>query len=143
MTTAIVAPADLQALIAAKEAAEATNDVDTILQAFIDDPVFEFLPVGLRLSGHDAVKRFYQEMLDHFVPRVQGFHALNTFWNDTGMAMEEEITYLLDDGTEQVVHFIVMTGVSDGRLWGERLYGDETFFRHLLGRLYDEAEPIG
>jgi hypothetical protein len=142
MSTSITAPPELQALIAAKEAAEATNDPEAILGAFVDDPVFEFRPIGLRISGREAVKEFYVQMLNHFVSRVEGFRALNTFWNDTGMAMEEEITFRDHDGVVRVVNFIVMTGVADGGLWGERLYGDESFFRHLLGDLFDRAESI-
>jgi hypothetical protein len=142
MASSITAPAELAALISAKESAEATNDPGKILEAFVDDPVFEFHPVGLRISGRAAVERFYVQMLENFVTRVEGFRALDTFWNDEGMAMEEEITFRLDDGSTTAVQFIVMTGVRDGRLWGERLYGDEFFFRHLLGELFDEAERI-
>ena len=142
MSSSITAPAELQALIAAKEAAEATSDPEKILGAFVDDPVFEFHPVGLRISGRREVKRFYEQMLTSFVPRVEGFRALNTFWNDVGMAMEEEITFRVDDGSVRAVQFIMMTGVRDGRLWGERLYGEEFFFRHLLGELFDQAESI-
>ena len=138
----ITAPTDLQALITAKEAAEGTNDVDSILAVFCENPVFEFYPTRRRIAGRENVRRFYEQMLANFVPRLEGYRALQVFWSDTGMAMEEELTVRLDGGRTQVHQFMVITGVSDGRLWGERLYGDEAFFRQLLGDLYDQAEPI-
>jgi len=129
----------LRALLAAKEAAELAGDLDAILATFHDDPVFEFLPLGLRLTGRDDVRRFYEQMVAEFVPKVAGYRAVNTFWSESAMAMEEEITINVGGGSQKVFQFVVITGVVDGRLGGERLYGDEVFFRLLLGRLFDGA----
>ena len=49
-------------------------------------------PVGRRLAGQRRVQLFYEQMVSDFVPRMSSYSAANTFWNDTGMAMEEEIT---------------------------------------------------
>jgi hypothetical protein len=128
---------ELRSLLAAKEAAELAGDLDAILATFHEEPVFDFLPIGRRLVGQDRVRLFYEQMVSDFVPRLESYSALNTFWSDTGMAMEEEIKLKADGGPPTVFRFVVVTGVRDGRLWGERLYGDERFFQLLLGKLYD------
>ncbi len=143
MTASIAAPTDLQAAITAKEAAETSGDLDAIVATFCDNPAFEFLPVGRRLAGRDNVRRFYQQMLSDFVPRVLSYRAVSVYWNDSGMAMEEEITIRADEGAPLVFRFVVTTSLIDGRLSGERLYGDERFFRLLVGNLFDEAEQLG
>jgi ketosteroid isomerase-like protein len=142
MTASITAPSELQAAIAAKETAETSGDLDSILATFCDNPVFEFRPVGRRLAGRENVRRFYQQMLSDFVPRVVGYRAVSVYWNDSGMAMEEEITIRADDGASEVFQFVVTTSLIDGRLSGERLYGDERFFRLLVGDLFDGAEVL-
>ena len=143
MTAPIAGPSDLRAAIAAKEAAETSGDLDAILAAFCAEPVFEFRPVGRRLAGVEPVRRFYRQMLSDFVPRVVNYRAVRVFWNDSGMAMEEEITIAFDEGPPKSYQFVVTTGLSDGRLSGETLYGDERFFRLLLGDLFDQAEQFG
>ena len=143
MSASIIGPADLRAAIAVKESAESSGDLEAILAAFCDDPVFEFLPAGRRLAGRENVRRFYQQMLSEFVPRVVNYRALSVYWNDSGMAMEEEITIRTNDGPPEVFQFVVATGLKEGRLSGERLYGDERFFRLLVGHVFHEAEQFG
>jgi hypothetical protein len=130
----------LRSLLAAKEAAELSGDLDAILSTFHEHSVFEFLPIGRRLAGRENVRRFYEQMVRDFVPRVVGYRASETYWSDSGMVMEEELTLNVDHGAPKVVHFVVITGVLEERLWGERLYGDEEFFRLLLGNLFDGDE---
>lgn len=143
MSKSISAPDALQALLSQKEAGEAAEDLDAILAAFSASPVFEFRPVGLQIAGAAAVRDFYSQMVANFVTKVAGFRAVETYWYDDGMAMEEEITVSNDDGSTTIHRFVVTTGVGeDGKLWGERLYGSEDFFRELLGDMFDKAEPL-
>ena len=60
------------------------------------------------------MKRFYKQMVSDFVPHVVSYSAANTFWNDTGMAMES----LLFGGVAML--FVVHRPAEHHRLKDER-----------------------
>ena len=50
----------MAALAAEHVRAEDAGDVDATLATFQADAAFELFPCGLRLSGHDRIRRYYE-----------------------------------------------------------------------------------
>jgi hypothetical protein len=140
MSDPVTRAASLPDLIAAKEAGERAADVDAILAAFVDEPVFEFHPIGRRLVGPERVGLLYEHMLADFMPRIVRVEVGITLSTAVDLMKEQSLRLRLDDGTARTFQTVVVTGTADGGLWGQRFYAATEFFRLLLGELLEDAE---
>ena len=53
-------------------AAVQSGNIDAVMASLVDEPVFDFFPLGLRLSGQDDVRRYYGHFLTEVITRSQG-----------------------------------------------------------------------
>lgn len=117
---------------------EAEGDLDATLATLVDDPVYEFWPMGFKLRGMDGVRRYYAHLLGEFVPRTRGYTLLSEWANETSVAQEYEIR--VDVGGQTEAHRVIGILYGDGPLLtGERIYGSERCVRLMAGdALIDE-----
>ena len=131
----------MQALAARHVVAETGDDVEPLMATLVHDPVYEFHPVGLTMSGHDRVRRFYTQFFTDFVSLRHSYRLLDEWVSETSVAQEYDIALNVDGVIE---HFRVI-GVlyAEGELLGgERVYASERFIRLMTGALYSELEPL-
>jgi len=122
--------------------AEDEKDLPAILETMEGEPSYEFLPLGVKFTGMERTRRYYQYYIDDFCHRITGFKMLAEWLNDFGLAQEYSIDVRTDAGPKTYRIFsILMFGKS--KLRGERLYGDEEFFRMLCGPVWKDVQPIG
>lgn len=137
-------PADVLAAARAHAAAEAANDMDATLATLVDDPVFEFHPLGLTLQGGELIETFYRTQYGKFSARVTNF-AVHGEWANENTAIQEYSVWVTeDDGSTSEYRVISMSPVEEsGKMGGERLYCAEGFVRALLGDLFELCERVG
>ena len=127
----------LQRLLDEKAAAERAGDLDAILRVFVPEPVIEFFPIGRRLRGADQVGQFYRHMMKDFMPRIVSVDPGISISDGVHFAKEQELTLHIADGEQATFRMLVISGVEEGRLWGQRYYGSERFYFLLVGDLLD------
>lgn len=131
----------LHRLLATKTAAELAGDPAAVLDVYLDDPVFDFCPIGRRLAGVANGILWYEHLIHDFMPKVVGAEETYSVASESDLVKEQLLTVRLDGGT-RTFRMVVLTGVRDGRLWGQRFYASEDLHALLLGDLLDAAEEM-
>ena len=134
---------DLVSVALAHAAAEAEDDIDTVLATLEDNPVYELHPLGVAFRGMDAARRYYEHFFSTFQPSIADFTLRGQWVNEQGVAQEYTIWTNTgpDGGVERHDVFAILT-FGTTLLSGERLYSTERLVRLLFGPVVDEAEPI-
>ncbi len=119
---------------------EGRCDLDGVMATLGNDPVYEFYPLRRRMRGRAAVRHYYEHLMAEFIPRASSV-LVQAWGNESSVAQDYEINIATDDGEEH--HRVLGILVGDRKfLSGERVYGSERVIRLMLGRLFDELEPI-
>jgi hypothetical protein len=120
---------------------ETEGDLPGTMATLVDDPVYEFQPVGRVLRGRAGVERYYVHLMEHFLPKVESADIVDEWCNENALAQEYDVLVRVDGQLERhrVVGVLV---VGEEKLLGERIYGSERALRLMLGDLYDELEPL-
>lgn len=134
-------PVELVAIARRHAAAEAAGDLTATLATLEPEPVYELHPVGLKLVGAAAVRRYYEHFFRDVMPRIAGHRMLGEWVNGLGVLQEYAVRYRYDDGAVREFRIIGLLAFGTHALSGERLYADTEFLRILLGPAWDELQP--
>ena len=96
---------------------EARGKLDELMATLVEDPVYEFHPAGLRMTGRDRVRRYYAQFIEHFIPMTAGYTLLEEWASEKSVGQEYEIVLRVDGKleTHRVVG-ILYAAVSDDLL---------------------------
>ena len=132
--------ADMYALGTRHAELEAKGDIEGTMATLVDDPSYEFWPAGLRMAGREQVRRYYEHLIGHFIPRTRSYELISEWASETSLAQEYEIRVEVDGKVEshRVIGILFASGTLLG---GERVYASERCTRLMVGRLYDELKP--
>jgi hypothetical protein len=121
---------------------ETEGDLEATMATLVEDPIYELWPVGLRMQGRSQVVRYYEHLIQRFMPSIVGYTLLDEWCNENSLAQEYDIEVGGDDGSE--THRVIGVLYRSGRLLGgERLYASERCLRLMAGdALIDELAPI-
>lgn len=120
---------------------EAEGKLEPLLATLVDDPVYEFHPVGLRMQGGSTVKRFYTQFCERFLPLRAGFELIDEWVNEDSVAQEYDV-HLRVDGVVETHRVLGVLYRKGELLGGERVFASERFIQLMTGELFDELEPI-
>ena len=139
-------PADrdrLESLAWAHAAAEADADMDATLATLVDDPVYEFQPTGLVLSGMDRIRRYYEHFFGEFQTVADGAELRGRWASDDGLGLEYTV-WTRDPATGQRERHDVLGILLYGpdRLTGERVYASDRLLGLMVGPVLEEARPL-
>ncbi len=120
---------------------ETERRLDPLMDTLVAEPVYEFHPLGMGLSGGERVRRYYAQFFERFMTRIVGYELLDEWANERSVVQEYDIE--LDvDGTKETHRVVGILFAEGDRLGGERVYGSERIVRLMLGDLFDELEPL-
>lgn len=124
--------------------AEANRDYEDTLATLDEDPVYELFPVGLRMRGMDAARRYYRHFFDNVAPCFEqdGMVVHGEWPGETGIAIEYTVVYRYPDGRRKPFRILGILTYGETALSGERVYADEELLRIMFAPLWDEMEPI-
>ena len=120
---------------------EARGELEPLLETLVDDPVYEFHPIGLCMRGGDLVRRFYTQFCERFLPMRHSFTLVAEWVSETSVAQEYDVS-LRVDGRVETHRVLGVLYASGGLLAGERVYASERFIRLMTGDLFDELERL-
>ncbi|MBK6289708.1 MAG: nuclear transport factor 2 family protein [Pseudomonadales bacterium] len=131
-------------MAAARHVATETNgDLEGILATLEGEPVYDFYPVGRRLSGMNNTRRYYEHFVANAMPRIVDVEQHGEWIGDVGVVQEFTLSLEHPHAGETTSHRIIaILTFGEERLSGERMYSDEVLFRALLGPLWDELDEI-
>ena len=94
------------------------------------------------------MRRYYEHLIQNFLPRVQTTELVGEFTGEQGVAQEYDVLVDVEGlgagGTGIERHRIVGVLYGEGDLLtGERIYGSDRALRLLLGPVIDELESLG
>lgn len=122
---------------------EAKCDIAGTLATMIEHPIYEFFPAGLRMQGAENVRRYYENLLNVFVPNTSA-SLIDEWVSERSVAQEYEIVFD-PKGAVEAHRVIGILYLAEGTelLGGERVYASERCARLMLGDdLFAELERI-
>lgn len=120
---------------------EAEGRLDEVMETLVEDPVYEFWPIGLRLRGRDGVRRYYEHLMGTFFGEQKSYCLIEEWLTERSLAQEYAMTVQFDAGLE--THRVIgILFARDGLLGGERIWGSEAILRKMVGPIWDELERI-
>ena len=124
--------------------AEENRDYEATLATLEANPVYELFPVGLRMSGMDAARRYYQHFFANVAPRLEreGMAMHGEWPGETGVAVEYTVRYRYPDGRCKPFRILGILTYGEIALSGERVYADEELLKIMFAPLWDEMERI-
>jgi hypothetical protein len=129
---------DLEALaeVAREHArAESMGDLAGTLATLDPEPVYELLPMGVTLGGHDFVRAYYERFFTECMPRFVGYELRNEWLMEDGLGQEYRVEVSTPDGPRRHDILGILTFGDHGLLSGERLYASDELLRFLFGPL--------
>ncbi len=123
---------------------EAEGDLDGTMATLIDVPVYEFWPMGKRMTGRDQVMRYYEHLVGNFMPRQIGYEMVAETLSSEALSQEYMIEIHGDNGPEKhrVLGILVAASDGSGLMSGERIWGSDAFLRQMIGPVWDDLENI-
>lgn len=126
------------------------GDFDGIMtHSLIDDPVYEFYPSRIRVSGKEAVHRYHELNYDIMIaqvdpkrrvtPATESFTFSRTFGENT-YATEISGMFKLGEGEPQRGYFNAIIDFQDGKMVGERVWMDQPLSDFFVSGLKADAE---
>ena len=125
-------------------ALEAEKKLEPLMETMVDEPVYEFHPLGRMMRGGERVRRYYTQFIANFMQTIVGYELLDEWANEHSVVQEYDITVDVGDGpeTHRVVGVLFADAANPALLGGERIYGGERICRMMLGELFDELEAL-
>jgi hypothetical protein len=126
---------------------EGERRLDPLMETLVEDPSYEFHPIGLGMRGGERVRRYYTQFFGGFMEQMAGYTLLNEWADENAVVQEYDITLEAGaDGpeTHRVIGILFAERTPDGRtlLGGERVYASERCIRLMTGELFDELVPL-
>lgn len=122
---------------------EAEGKLDLVMDTLVEDPVYEFWPVGLRMRGRDQVRRYYEHLIGTFFGEQKSYRLIEEWLTERSLAQEYEMVVRFDGGDETHRVIGILFAAQDGLLGGERVWGSKAVLRKMIGPVWDELEQIG
>lgn len=125
-------------------AAEGAADFDATMATLEGEPVYELLPVGLRMRGIDAAERYYRHFFANVQPRMNAGKAVvhGSWLGETGLVIEYTVFFRGADNVEHPYRILGILTFGETALTGERVYADEALLREMFAPIWDELEPM-
>lgn len=120
---------------------EAEGALDAVMETLVADPVYEFWPIGLRMRGRDAVRRYYEHLIGTFYGQQKSYRLIEEWLSERSLAQEYEMVVEFETGLE-THHVIGILFARDGLLGGERIWGSKAILKKMVGPVWDELEEI-
>src|SRR5690348_3931196 len=117
--------ADLVKIALQHSAAEGAGDMDGTMGTLEANPVYDFYPMGRRMTGTDRVRRYYEHFFAEVQPRIAGFEMIAEWIGDAGVNQEYTVRYRFDDGTVKPFRILGILTFGQTKMSGERLYASE------------------
>lgn len=120
---------------------EAEGDLDAVMETLVEDPVYDFWPIGLRMRGRAAVRRYYEHLVGTFYGEQKSYRLIEEWVSERSLAQEYEMVVAFDTGLE--THHVIGILFAEGdRLGGERIWGSKAILKKMVGPVWDELEAI-
>jgi hypothetical protein len=135
--------ADMRELGTRHAELETAGDLEGTMATLVDDPVYDFWPIGRRARGRDLVRRYYEHLMSDFLPRRLDVALIEEWLTERSLAQEYALEFEGDEGPERHHVLGILFVEGDGPLMaGERIWGSERCLRAMLGPVWDELETI-
>ena len=121
---------------------EAEGDLEGLLATLVDDPVYEFHPLGRKMVGGELVKQFYTQFVERFLPLRHSYGLVGEWVNETAVAQEYDVSLQIEGIVETHRVLGILQYGEAGLLGGERVYASERFIRLMTGPVFEALTPL-
>jgi len=121
------------AVIAEHIRCELARDLEGALATMAAEPVYEYYPYRLRISGEVAVTEMWKRLLE--IPPVaavdRGNIVAETFVNDDAVLMMQDMEFTTETGEKRHAQPIAIYHFADGKIDKEIAYFDREGMRYM------------
>ena len=132
------------AVIAEHIRCELSHDLDGALATMADEPVYEFYPYRLRISGEVAVTEMWKRLLA--IPPVARVDRDNVvkqiFVKDDAVLMVQDMEFTTETGEKRHARPIAIYYFADGKIDKETAYFDREGMRYMDVLLDEEFRSL-
>lgn len=132
------------AVIAEHICCELSHDLDGALATMAAEPVYEFYPYRLRISGDIAVTEMWERLLA--IPPVARVDRDNVvkqiFVSDDSVLMVQDMEFTTETGEKRVARPIAIYHFADGKIDKETAYFDREGMRYMDVLLDEEFRSL-
>lgn len=123
---------------------EAEGRLDEVMDTLVEDPVYEFWPIGLRMRGRAQVRRYYDHLVGTFFGQQKSYRLIEEWLSERSLAQEYEMVVEFAGGPEahHVIGILFASSERDGLLGGERIWGSQAILEKMVGPVWRELEKI-
>jgi hypothetical protein len=122
--------------------AEAGFDMAGTLATLEADPVYDLMPIGLRMKGMDRARRYYEHYFANVGPRIVHFALVAEWIGKDGVNQEYDVVFRHDDGVARTHRILGILTFGPTKMTGERIYTDTEMLKIMFAPVWDELEPI-
>ena len=132
---------DVESLARAHADWEDRGDFPLLMTTLVDDPVYEYHPLGVQLRGADPIIRYYERVRSQYNPCVEASALVDLIAGTSGAVLEYAVRLRIDEELvdERLIAVMPVVGELFG---GERIFSSERVLRLLLGEMISETQPI-
>ena len=125
---------------------EGRGELEALIDTLVDDPLYEFHPLGRGMRGGTQVRRFYTWFVDNFLPLRAETELVGQWVNERAIVQEYVLNLSTDAGSERHhvtgILYVDADSARQGLLKGERVYSSERFIQLMTGPVYEELHPL-
>ncbi len=132
---------DVEALARAHADWEDRGELPLLMTTLVEEPVYEYHPLGVQLRGADLILRYYERVRSKYNPCVEASALVDLIAGTSGAVLEYAICLRID---EELVdeRLIAVMPVAGNLFGGEHIYSSERVLRLLLGEMIRETDSI-
>ena len=115
---------------------EFARDLEGTMETVGLDPLWEFHPLGLRITERDSVRAVYQRQFEHIFPYVEKTVDRSRIFGDNSMALEVVVQLCFSDGQYHEANLVAILAFDQGVVTSERVYASgrlQELFSTALG----------
>ncbi|MBJ18018.1 MAG: hypothetical protein GY910_28685 [bacterium] len=132
---------EVDALARAHADCEERGEFSDLMATLVEDPLYEFHPLGVQIKGAEAILRYYERVRRDYNPQVVSSALVDLIAGNSAAVLEYAIRLRID---QEIVdeRLIAIMPVVGNLFGGERIYSSDRVLRRLLGEMLEEVKPI-
>lgn len=128
------------------------RDFDGMEKHLVDNPDYEMQPLGLRITGRDAVRERSERLQAHTIAQIDPRSAVeetreirSVAYGEDVMVVEWSNDFTLPDGSRKRCYSVAIIPYEGDKMVGERVYTCQNFAelrKHALGEDFTEVDGV-
>lgn len=119
---------------------ETKLDLAGVMSTLVENPVYEFYPMRLKLEGKENVQEFYKEHFSSFFPMISCHTVVSETWSSDVAFLEYDL--VLKGRPEKAYRIMAVLRAEDSLLIGEKFFIEDELVSLMCGKSFSRLTRI-